>query len=318
VFVGRAVKSKFINKIKLMTRDRAKRLRDHGEHDAVSPMKTIRQQKSYDCGPACLRIACSAHGKDIDLKKITSLCNSTATKGTKPDEIVAAANKLGFTADKLLGISLADLKKLLAQKIPVICAIQAWSKNPDNVKKLNDGHYVVAIGVKDDKIIFEDPALDSGKGYIPEKEFMARWIDREQGNPAPLKHLAIAVKKESNMKFNAPGKLATAIAAGMEKQAGGSVSKFLRGALKSSASGTGLGSGAARAAKRVLSPTWRQGIAAGASAKHPFLMGAAGLGLSMALPTLQQKIMEKGLTYMIGKDPYAHLRPTSDESKEAD
>ena len=307
---------KFINKIKLMTRDRAKRFRDKGEFDKSAPKKAIRQQKSYDCGPACLRIACSVHGKDVDLEKVTELCNSTATKGTKPDEIIAAAGKLGLSAEKLLGLSIDELKKLLAQKIPVICAIQAWSKNPKNVQKLNDGHYVVAIGVKGDNIVFEDPALDSGKGYIPQKEFEARWIDREQGNRTPLKHLGIAIRKGTNMQFNAPGKLARAMVTGIEKQAGGSVAKYLRNALKSPSTGTGLGAKAARGAKRALSPHWRAGVTAAAGAKHPVLMGAAGLGVSLAAPTLYQKALEKGFDKFIGKDPYAHLRKNKDDQEQ--
>ena len=155
---------RFINKIKAMTAERAPRLKDDGSLDRAAAKKHVRQQKSYDCGPACLRIACSAHGKDIDLKKVTELCNSDSIKGTMPDEIVAAANKLGLSAEKALGISLEELKDLLAQKIPVICAIQAWSKNKDNLRKLNDGHYVLAIGVKNCNIIFEHPSLYSGKG----------------------------------------------------------------------------------------------------------------------------------------------------------
>ena len=189
------MKNKFINKIKLMIKDRAARLPDNGELDAASPSKSIRQQKSYDCGPACLRISCNALGEDIPLEKITKLCKSNATKGTKPDDIVRAAGELGFSGEKIIGMSLDKLKDLLKNKIPVICAIQAWSKDVKNVKTLNDGHYVVAIGMKDGKIIFEDPALDSGKGYIPEKEFINRWIDKEQGNKTPLKHLGITITK---------------------------------------------------------------------------------------------------------------------------
>ena len=90
-------------------------------------------------------------------------------------------------------MTLERLKSLLDQSVPVICLVQAWGDQND-YKRLESGHYVVAIGHQDGKIFFEDPYMEGeARGFLPEKEFMARWCDQESYTDRTHPRLGIAV-----------------------------------------------------------------------------------------------------------------------------
>ena len=82
-------------------------------------------------------------------------------------------------------------------------AIQAWLETdppPDWSKNWEDGHWVIVIGMDDEKVYFEDPAILGSRGWLPQAEFLARWHDY-QGEPpcddaqdALLEQLSITVK----------------------------------------------------------------------------------------------------------------------------
>jgi predicted double-glycine peptidase len=157
-------------------------------------LPSSRQQTNYTCGAAALRSIARYYGKDLKNEKAwEELCSSGTKKGTHPEDIVAAAESLGFDAKMKEGMTIAELTKHIKARHPVIVAIQAWSNadNPKDVKegykKLNDGHYVVAIGYDKKNIYFEDPSVKGSRAYIPRKEFMERWIDREAYVSNPVK-----------------------------------------------------------------------------------------------------------------------------------
>jgi len=168
----------------------------HAKVSGIKDSKASRQIKKYDCGPAALRTVAKHYGIKVTQKELIKLCNATYNKGTKPNELVSAAKKLGLNARKVEDMTVDQLISLIKKQVPVICAIQAWSYNVKDIEKINDGHYVVAVGLKGNKIVFEDPALDSGKGYITKSEFNKRWIDREDGRNKPLYHLGIVITKD--------------------------------------------------------------------------------------------------------------------------
>jgi len=148
-------------------------------------LPSSRQQTSYTCGAAALRSIARYYGKDLKNEKAwEELCASGKKKGTHPEDIVAAAEAMGFDAKMKEGMTIQELTKHIRAKRPVICAVQAWG-DADKYEELMDGHYVVAIGYDKQNIYFEDPSVKGSRTYLPRKEFVYRWIDKEayKGNP---------------------------------------------------------------------------------------------------------------------------------------
>jgi predicted double-glycine peptidase len=139
----------------------------------------VRQQKTFTCGAAALKAVCKyfkvGPEKESDFSKVLGT-NSEA--GTMPEKIEGMGKLLGLNP-KSMNLTVQELVKHLQAGRPVICCMQAWGE-PKDYKKLESGHYVVAIGYKNGRIYFEDPAMDGGvRGYLPVKEFDRRWNDRD-------------------------------------------------------------------------------------------------------------------------------------------
>jgi predicted double-glycine peptidase len=113
-------------------------------------------------------------------------CKTTAAMGTQPAQIMKAAKARGLTAILKEGLNLNALEAAVWEKIPVICAIQAWSGSESPgfswAKAWEDGHYVVVIGLDAKNVYVEDPSLLGSRGMIPRAEFVERWHDYE-GKP---------------------------------------------------------------------------------------------------------------------------------------
>jgi hypothetical protein len=61
----------------------------------------------------------------------------------------------------------------------VIAAIQAWptDKIADWRTDWEDGHYVVVVGLSNDRVYVMDPSVRTGYAYLDRNEFLARWHD---------------------------------------------------------------------------------------------------------------------------------------------
>jgi len=177
------------------------------EHIYIN-LPSSRQQTDYTCGAVALRSIAKYYGKDLDNEAaFKTLCKSGKTKGAHPEDIAKAAIQLGFNATVKKNMTINQLTTYIFRKIPVICAIQAWSnhKDPQKAKegynKLRDGHYVVAIGFDKNHIYFEDPSIKGKRPYLTKKEFYDRWIDKEAYVKDPLcVRLGIVIKGPQEVK----------------------------------------------------------------------------------------------------------------------
>lgn len=145
------------------------------------PVKSVRQQHNYDCGAAALKSIAKFYGVPLDKERdFIKLCDTGKRKGTHPENIVGAARALGLRATLYNHMTVGQLKGLLDQKVPVICAIQAYGDPQDySDEHPKDGHYVIAVGYDQENIYFEDPSIKGSRGYIPISEFVQRWHDEE-------------------------------------------------------------------------------------------------------------------------------------------
>jgi predicted double-glycine peptidase len=112
------------------------------------------------------------------------MTNSTPENGTLPGNVAQTANNLGFNAIIKQNMSLEDLQQYIIQGTPVIVDAQAWKDNTTNTQNWtddqNNSHYMVVIGIDNENIYFEDPAVIGSRGYTPNQEFLDRWHDSYQ------------------------------------------------------------------------------------------------------------------------------------------
>jgi predicted double-glycine peptidase len=168
----------------------------------------LRQLFDYDCGASALQSVLTYYGykrrEDLLFKKLGAKSTDVFNNGVKIKDIVKVARGYSLTVRVERGLKAVDLKKYIDLKIPVICLVQAWRES-GNIKlwknDYKDGHYVVAIGYDDKRIIFEDPASYT-RTWLTYEELDLRWhaID-DKNKPDPVS-VAIIIKGEIKYKSN--------------------------------------------------------------------------------------------------------------------
>jgi len=60
-----------------------------------------------------------------------------------------------------------------------------------------EGHWVVAIGYDENRMLFMDPSTLGNYTYIPNEEFLDRWHDTDSDNVTQLVHFGIVISKSA-------------------------------------------------------------------------------------------------------------------------
>lgn len=136
----------------------------------------LHQTYGYDCGANALETVLVYYGIKVREDQIIKDAK-TSEKGTSLSGILNVVKKYGLKMD-CRPMTIEDVKKYIRQKIPVILLLQAWTKQKDVVWEKNwvDGHYAVAVGYTEDKMIFEDP-YSFERTYLTYDELEKRWHD---------------------------------------------------------------------------------------------------------------------------------------------
>jgi ABC-type bacteriocin/lantibiotic exporter with double-glycine peptidase domain len=162
----------------------------------IIDMPSGRQTFDFDCGAKSLQLILAYYGLDVREDILIKELASNVSYGTLADNIKAVAEKYGFKVVAKRGMSLGTLKKYIDDERPVIVLLQAWADQYMTIKdwrKANEhGHYVIVIGYKDDKIIFEDPS-SFPRVWMTEEEFLARWHYRDIRMPRNMDRFAIVL-----------------------------------------------------------------------------------------------------------------------------
>ena len=130
-------------------------------------------------GPAALQAVLSYYGTDVLTDQLINQTN-TSENGTAPENIAQAAVNLGFTADLKENMSLKDLQGNISQGKPVIVIVTNRTSNNSTSQNIThtpaEYHYLVVIGMDDQNVYFEDPALTGSRGFLPIQEFLDKWF----------------------------------------------------------------------------------------------------------------------------------------------
>jgi uncharacterized protein len=146
----------------------------------------VSQSTGFSCGAVALQAVFKHYGVKKSEEEMIKLLGSNSEDGTTTESLVKVARRFGFHTRAKHNMDISDLKKWLNDKKPVIVVMQAkgTEKEYKNYKKLDKGHYVVAIGYDKDWLYFEDPSSDmKGKrGKIAINDFSRRWKDVDGDN----------------------------------------------------------------------------------------------------------------------------------------
>ncbi|QEM05984.1 peptidase domain-containing ABC transporter [Mucilaginibacter rubeus] len=122
--------------------------------------KFYKQLDSMDCGPTCLRMVASYHGRKFQLRTLSNICGFNKD-GVSMLGLNDAAQKIGF---KTLGVKMTVQQLNFAEK-PVILH---WRQS----------HFVVLYRIENDKYYLADPA--SGLITLNENDFKNNWLNDEK------------------------------------------------------------------------------------------------------------------------------------------
>jgi len=138
----------------------------------IKKLRYFKQQTSFTCGAACLRMVLSTFGKELSEYELATLTKSDMLFGTTCELMAKAAKELGFKPTILKHLSLDDLKKYLRKGIFPITLVNA-GKYVEGEKSIH-GHFTVIKSIGKDKIIVNNPDLGENKRIEP-NIFIEAW-----------------------------------------------------------------------------------------------------------------------------------------------
>jgi len=144
------------------------------------PVPLISQARPWSCGAAALMAALVYFGVFDEAESVLdSDLHVNPEEGTTVVSIVSEARRFGLKAAAHTELTLDDLAREISRGAVVIAAIQAWptDKIADWRTDWEDGHYVVVVGLSNDRVYVMDPSVRTGYAYLDRNEFLARWHD---------------------------------------------------------------------------------------------------------------------------------------------
>jgi predicted double-glycine peptidase len=163
------------------------------------PVPIISQAAPWTCGPASLMAALMYFGVfDDPESRLDAELNATPEQGVHPQGIAAEARAFGLGAEVRTGMTLNDLAEELGRGSIVILDLQAWPSRPvaRSESGWEDGHYVVLVGLDDQRVYAMDPSVRTGYAYLAREAFLRRWHDYEvrDGRREQYEHLGIVLR----------------------------------------------------------------------------------------------------------------------------
>jgi predicted double-glycine peptidase len=125
-------------------------------------LKDIRQEYSYDCGPAAVESILEYFGIGCnDIAKVLG----TTENGTSPDALIRGLAQFSQLRTIAGPMTIHDLDMLTSKGWPVLCCIQYGG----------EGHWVVVRGVIKGHVCYQCPR--EGRQEVLEDEWLKDWWD---------------------------------------------------------------------------------------------------------------------------------------------
>lgn len=152
----------------------------------------VRQSTDYTDGPSALQAILSYWGIDKGEYELTVSCLTDEANGTEPMNIVNASKGAGLLSYLKTNLTMAELNDSIERLIPVIVTL--------NDSGLHE-RYMVVIGLDDENVFLEDPAILGSRTVIPYEEFTNRWRYSGEDNQTYLRP-GIFIVGESPAKYS--------------------------------------------------------------------------------------------------------------------
>jgi len=125
-----------------------------------------KQEKSYTCGAAAMRIVLNSLGANFNEKEIEKMLGTNDERGTWTKSFAELANKLNLQFSSKNNSSIEELKSLTEDYLIIICFYTSD----------NEDHYTVIRQIDKQFIHFSDPWPLYGPDFkMSLKEFEERW-----------------------------------------------------------------------------------------------------------------------------------------------
>jgi len=126
------------------------------------------QTDDSTCGPASLRMVFAFYGKVFSEEDIKEICNHTYELGCKSEDMVCAAEALGFKVYLKNNSTIDEVIRLIDANVPVI--VDWFCGDPP------EGHSSVVIGYNDNNLFILDPYLEEMR-IVSKYDFRRCWFD---------------------------------------------------------------------------------------------------------------------------------------------
>lgn len=126
------------------------------------------QTDDSTCGPASLRMVFAYYGTYLSEKDIAEVCNHTYELGCQGEDMVCAAESLGFNVYLKNNSSISDIERLINAGVPVI--VDWFCGDPP------EGHSSVVIGIDEKNLYILDPYLEEMR-VVSRYDFRRCWFD---------------------------------------------------------------------------------------------------------------------------------------------
>ncbi|MCA1566049.1 MAG: YopT-type cysteine protease domain-containing protein [Acidobacteria bacterium] len=130
-----------------------------------------KQETSYSCVPACLRMVLSGFGLDLTEGRLRELCDCSPIFGTDAMRAVEAARGRGFVRTAKYTLQYDELRSLVADGRHPIAYLSL-----EAIGGTEESHAVVVIEADDQTITVYDPLY--GERRISRQSFAAAWAAR--------------------------------------------------------------------------------------------------------------------------------------------
>lgn len=130
-----------------------------------------KQETTYSCIPACLRIVLSSFGLDLTEERLRELCDCTPAFGTDAWQAVNAARQLGFPNTGKYTLRLDELRRLVEGGQYPVAFISL-----EPISGTEEAHAVVVVGVGDQTVTVYDPL--HGERTLSQQSFNTAWTLR--------------------------------------------------------------------------------------------------------------------------------------------
>jgi len=145
----------------------------------IIPYPETRQVFNFDCGANALVSVLVFAGIEEREDRVALLARTTKS-GTGTAGVLRVLDYYGL-AHNAGRMNVNDLREGIDRGFPTLLTLQAYRESSRPYRELwDDGHWVVAIGYDDRRILFEDPSAFH-RTWLADVELSERWHDVDRG-----------------------------------------------------------------------------------------------------------------------------------------